>query len=68
VLTKRVRFASDDLKPSLQRSKRTMLARLSATYGKLGASSRGEAVDRASGLGLLEPFPGFRLTASVQDG
>ena len=26
-------------------------------YGKLQASSRGEAVERAVELGLLEPFP-----------
>ena len=28
-------------------------------YGKLQASSRGEAVERAVELGLLEPFPGL---------
>jgi len=31
-------------------------------YGKLQASSRGEAVERAIDLGLLEPFHGLRLT------
>jgi ATP/maltotriose-dependent transcriptional regulator MalT len=28
-------------------------------YGKLQASSRGEAVERAVELGLLEPYPGL---------
>ena len=28
-------------------------------YGKLWASSRGEAVERAVDLGLLEPYPGL---------
>ena len=28
-------------------------------YGKLWASSRGEAVERAVELGLLEPYPGL---------
>jgi hypothetical protein len=36
-------------------------------YGKLGASTRGDAVDRAIELGLLEPFPGLRLTAPRQN-
>jgi LuxR family transcriptional regulator, maltose regulon positive regulatory protein len=36
-------------------------------YGKLGASSRGDAVDRAIEVGLLEPFPGLRLTVPQQD-
>jgi hypothetical protein len=28
-------------------------------YGKVWASSRGEAVERAVALGLLEPYPGL---------
>jgi hypothetical protein len=32
-------------------------------YSKLGVSSRGEAIERAIEIGLLEPFPGLRLTA-----
>ena len=34
-------------------------------YGKLWASSRGEAVERAVELGLLEPYPGLVLTGGV---
>ena len=44
-------------------SRHTVKAQVVSIYGKLGASSRGEAVDRAIDLGLLEPFPGLRLTA-----
>jgi hypothetical protein len=32
-------------------------------YGKLWASSRGEAVERAVELGLLEPYPGLERRA-----
>jgi LuxR family maltose regulon positive regulatory protein len=35
-------------------------------YTKLGVSGRSEAVERAIELGLLEPFPGLRLTARTQ--
>jgi LuxR family maltose regulon positive regulatory protein len=44
-------------------SRHTVKAQVVSIYGKLGASSRGEAVDRAIAAGLLEPFPGLRLTA-----
>jgi ATP/maltotriose-dependent transcriptional regulator MalT len=30
-------------------------------YGKLQASSRSEAVERAVEIGLLEPYPGLEL-------
>jgi LuxR family transcriptional regulator, maltose regulon positive regulatory protein len=43
-------------------SRHTIKAQVVSIYGKLGASSRGEAVDMAIELGLLEPFPGLRLT------
>ena len=38
-------------------------------YGKLWASSRGEAVERAVELGLLEPYPGLerRSTRGLAD-
>jgi ATP/maltotriose-dependent transcriptional regulator MalT len=47
-------------------SRHTVKTQTVSIYGKLGASSRGEAVDRAIELGLLEPFPGLRLTAPRQ--
>jgi LuxR family transcriptional regulator, maltose regulon positive regulatory protein len=44
-------------------SRHTVKTQVVSIYGKLGVSSRGDAVDRAIALGLLEPFPGLRLTA-----
>jgi LuxR family maltose regulon positive regulatory protein len=38
-------------------SRNTVKARAMSIYGKLWASSRGEAVERAVDLGLLEPYP-----------
>ncbi len=49
-------------------SRHTVKTQLVSIYGKLGASSRSEAVERAIELGLLEPFPGLRLMAHQQDG
>ncbi len=50
-------------------SRTTVKTQAVAIYGKLGASSRGEAMDRAVQIGLLEPFPGLRLTgSSMADG
>jgi LuxR family maltose regulon positive regulatory protein len=43
-------------------SKHTVKTQVVSIYGKLGASSRGEAVDLAIEVGLLEPFPGLQLT------
>jgi LuxR family transcriptional regulator, maltose regulon positive regulatory protein len=43
-------------------SPHTVKTQVASIYGKLGVSSRSEAVDRAIGIGLLEPFPGLRLT------
>ena len=40
-------------------SRNTVKTQAMAIYGKLQASSRGEAVERAVELGLLEPFPGL---------
>ena len=45
-------------------SRHTVKAQVVSIYGKLEASSRGEAIERAISIGLLEPFPGLRLTAS----
>ncbi len=40
-------------------SRNTVKTHAMAIYGKLQASSRGEAVERAVELGLLEPYPGL---------
>jgi LuxR family maltose regulon positive regulatory protein len=44
-------------------SRHTVKTQTASIYSKLGVSSRSEAVDRAIEIGLLEPFPGLRLTA-----
>jgi LuxR family maltose regulon positive regulatory protein len=44
-------------------SRNTVKTQAMSIYGKLQASSRGEAVERAIELGLLEPFPGLGLVA-----
>ncbi len=43
-------------------SRHTVKTQAISIYGKLGASTRSEAVERAVELGLLEPFPGLTLT------
>jgi LuxR family maltose regulon positive regulatory protein len=43
----------------LQVSRNTVKTHAMSIYGKLWASSRGEAVERAVELGLLEPYPGL---------
>jgi len=40
-------------------SRNTVKTHAVSIYGKLWASSRGEAVERAVQLGLLEPYPGL---------
>jgi LuxR family maltose regulon positive regulatory protein len=40
-------------------SRNTVKTHAMSIYGKLWASSRGEAVERAVELGLLEPYPGL---------
>jgi LuxR family maltose regulon positive regulatory protein len=42
-------------------SRNTVKTHAMSIYGKLWASSRGEAVERAVELGLLEPYPGLDL-------
>jgi LuxR family maltose regulon positive regulatory protein len=42
----------------LGRSQHTVKTQAISIYGKLGASTRSEAIERAIELGLLEPFPG----------
>ena len=56
-----------DIGDRLGVSRHTVKTQAVSIYGKLGASNRGDAVDRAIELGLLEPFPGLRLTARQQD-
>jgi LuxR family maltose regulon positive regulatory protein len=48
-------------------SRHTVKTHVVSIYGKLGVSSRGDAVERAIEIGLLEPFPGLRLTTLQQD-
>jgi LuxR family maltose regulon positive regulatory protein len=55
-----------DIADRLGVSKHTVKTQAVSIYGKLGASSRSDAVDRAIELGLLEPFPGLRLMAPPQ--
>jgi LuxR family maltose regulon positive regulatory protein len=43
-------------------SRNTVKTHAMSIYGKLQASSRGEAVERAMEIGLLEPFPGLDPT------
>ena len=57
-----------DIADRLGVSKHTVKTQAVSIYGKLGASTRGDAVDRAIELGLLEPFPGLRLTARQSPG
>jgi LuxR family maltose regulon positive regulatory protein len=49
-------------------SRHTVKTQAISIYGKLGASTRGEAVARAVEIGLLEPFPGFELTVRPREG
>lgn len=46
----------------------TVKTHAGAIYGKLGASSRGEAVDLAVEAGLLEPFPILERAVSTEPG
>jgi LuxR family maltose regulon positive regulatory protein len=50
-----------DIADRLGVSRHTVKTQVVSIYGKLGASSRGEAIERAIEVGLLEPFPGLRL-------
>ena len=52
----------------LQISRNTVKTHAVAIYGKLWASSRGEAVERAVELGLLEPYPVLRPARASRDG
>lgn len=50
----------------LSNSRSTIHSHAASIYGKLEVTGRSEAVERAIELGLLEPFPGLRLTARSQ--
>ena len=50
----------------LTNSRSTIHSHAVSIYAKLEVSGRSEAVERAIELGLLEPFPGLRLTARSQ--
>lgn len=49
-------------------SRHTVKTQAISIYGKLGASSRSEAVQRAIELGLLEPFPGLPRPRGIDVG
>jgi LuxR family maltose regulon positive regulatory protein len=51
-----------DIADRLLVSRNTVKTHALSIYGKLQASSRGEAVERAVEIGLLEPFPVLRAT------
>jgi LuxR family maltose regulon positive regulatory protein len=59
-----------DIADRLGISRNTVKTHAMSIYGKLWASSRGEAVERAVELGLLEPYPGLapRRPEPVGDG
>ncbi len=59
MLSTHLRF--EEIADRLHVSKHTIKAQVVSIYGKLGVSSRGEAVDRAIEIGLLEPFSGLRF-------
>jgi len=52
----------------LHLSRHTVKTQAISIYGKLQASSRGEAIERAIELGLLEPFPGLPLSRTALPG
>jgi LuxR family maltose regulon positive regulatory protein len=49
-------------------SRNTVKSHAMAIYGKLQASSRGEAVGRAVEIGLLEPYPGLEPRGTLPAG
>jgi LuxR family maltose regulon positive regulatory protein len=55
----------EEIAERLYVSRHTVKAQIVSIYGKLGVSSRGEAIERAIEIGLLEPFPGLRLAGRV---
>jgi LuxR family maltose regulon positive regulatory protein len=52
----------DEIGERLHLSPHTVKTQARSIYAKLGASNRGEAIERAVEIGLLEPYPGLALT------
>ena len=48
-------------------SRNTVKTHAMSIYGKVWATSRGEAVERAVALGLLEPYPGLEPVATAAE-
>jgi LuxR family maltose regulon positive regulatory protein len=57
----------EEIGARLHVSRHTVKSQVVSIYGKLGVSSRGDAVGRAIEIGLLEPFPGLLLTGAEPD-
>jgi LuxR family transcriptional regulator, maltose regulon positive regulatory protein len=57
-----------DIADRLAISRNTVKTHAMSIYGKLWASSRGEAVERAVELGLLEPYPGLEIGPEATNG
>src|SRR5207244_4026084 len=49
-------------------SRNTVKTHAMSIYGKLWASSRGEAVERAVEMGLLEPYPALTRATVTENG
>jgi LuxR family transcriptional regulator, maltose regulon positive regulatory protein len=62
MLSTYLKFA--EIAERLDVSRHTVKTQAVSIYAKLGVSGRGEAIDRAIEIGLLEPFPGLRLTGT----
>jgi LuxR family maltose regulon positive regulatory protein len=61
ILSTHMRF--EDIGGRLSLSPHTVKTQARSIYGKLAASNRSEAIERAVEIGLLEPFPGLALAA-----
>ena len=56
----------EEIGERLSLSRHTVKSHSISIYGKLGATSRGEAVERAVEIGLLEPYLGLRLITTPE--
>ncbi len=57
----------EEIGDRLRVSRTTVKTQALSIYGKLGVSSRSEAIESAIAIGLLEPFPGLRLMGPDTD-